>query len=399
NTLKILENWRGKFPKDKKPKLVLIAMSGGGQRAAVWTMKTLQFLDSAFNQDLLKKAMLMTGSSGGLIGGSFYRELYLMKQNGANIQLNDEKYIAQLAKDKLNPMVFSLVVGDLFFKFQKVEIDGQKYYKDRGYALEEQLNKDTDYILNKKLKDYKNEEFESKIPMLLITPTVVNDGRKLYISPQPVSYMCKGLVYNYNHKSSIRGIEYSRLFSNQNPENLRFITALRLNATFPYITPNVQLPSEPTMEIVDAGLSDNFGVMDAIQFTHIFKDWIEEHTSGVVLITIRDTPAENQIDQFAFKPLIESAITPLDNLLGNLTRLQNIRNDFNVEILQQLLKKDFFAIVEFQYLELPNENDEEIEHASLSWRLTSKEIKGIVNAIDHPTNKKAFEKLKNLMKK
>ncbi|CAN0497642.1 unnamed protein product [Scytosiphon promiscuus] len=138
--------------------------------------------------------------------------------------------------------------------------------------------------------------------------------------------------------------------------------------------------------------------MDAIQFTHIFKDWIEEHTSGVVLITIRDTPAENQIDQFAFKPLIESAITPLDNLLGNLTRLQNIRNDFNVEIIQQLLKKDFFAIVEFQYLELPNENDEEIEHASLSWRLTSKEIKGIVNAIDHPTNKKAFEKLKNLMR-
>ncbi|WP_169513454.1 patatin-like phospholipase family protein [Flexithrix dorotheae] len=398
NTIEILENWRGKFPKEKKPKLVVIAMSGGGQRAAVWTMKTLQFLDSAFQQSLMSHTMLMTGSSGGLIGGSFYRELFLRKQHGENIQLNDEKYIAQLAKDKLNPMVFSLVVGDLFFKFQKVEIDGQKYFKDRGYALEEQLNKDTDFILNKRLKDYNAPEFNSEIPMLMITPTVVNDGRKLYISSQPVAYMCKGLGHNHNHKNAIRGIEYSRLFANQNPENLRFITALRLNATFPYITPNVQLPSEPTMEIVDAGLSDNFGVMDAIQFIHVFKDWIEENTSGVVLITIRDTPAENQIDRYAFKPLIESAVTPLDNLLGNLTRLQNIRNDFNVEILQQILKKDFFAIVEFQYLELPNNGNEEVENASLSWRLTSKEIKGIVNAIHHPANKNSFEKLKKLMK-
>ncbi|HAZ24469.1 MAG TPA: phospholipase, partial [Algoriphagus sp.] len=43
NTEKILDNWKGKLV-EEKPKMVLIAASGGGQRAALWTLSVLQNL-------------------------------------------------------------------------------------------------------------------------------------------------------------------------------------------------------------------------------------------------------------------------------------------------------------------------------------------------------------------
>ena len=76
-TLEILNNWRNKFPADQKPKMVFLCVSGGGQRAALWTMNVLQYADSVTNGQLMKNTMLITGASGGLIGASYYRELYL----------------------------------------------------------------------------------------------------------------------------------------------------------------------------------------------------------------------------------------------------------------------------------------------------------------------------------
>jgi hypothetical protein len=41
NMIQILENWKAKFPNNSLPKLVIVASSGGGQRAALWTLKVL----------------------------------------------------------------------------------------------------------------------------------------------------------------------------------------------------------------------------------------------------------------------------------------------------------------------------------------------------------------------
>src|SRR5690606_27126898 len=84
---------------------------------------------------------------------------------------------------------FSLVVNDLFIRYQHFEYKGSDYLKDRGYAFEEQLNKNTGGVLNKSIQDYEEAERKSLIPMLIMAPVVVNDGRKLYISPHHVSYL------------------------------------------------------------------------------------------------------------------------------------------------------------------------------------------------------------------
>jgi len=291
STIAILERWKKKFPKERKPKMVFVCTSGGGQRAAVWTVRSLQTADSLLKGKLMPHTFLMTGASGGLIGASYYRELYLRQQQDSLINRYSEQYLQNISKDNLNSIAFSLVVSDLFFKYQTFTYNRYKYFKDRGYAFERQLNLNTGGILNKSLIEYREPERLAQIPMLLMAPTIVNDGRKLYISAQPVSYMNSPLLNNLpvaNQK--LKGVEFLRLFEEQDASHIRFLSALRMNATFPYITPNVALPSEPIMEVMDAGLSDNFGVSDAVKFLYIFRDWISENTSGVIFLTIRDTP-------------------------------------------------------------------------------------------------------------
>src|SRR5690606_25768710 len=54
----MLDNWKSKFSGNKKPKLILICTSGGGQRAAAWTMRTLQYADSSLQGKLFDHSTL-----------------------------------------------------------------------------------------------------------------------------------------------------------------------------------------------------------------------------------------------------------------------------------------------------------------------------------------------------
>lgn len=403
-TMQVLDNWRKKFPEATPPKMILLCVSGGGQRSALWTLNTLQKVDSATNGKLMKNSVLMTGASGGLIGAAYYRELYLQKSQGAEIDLNDEYYLKKISTDNLNPIIFSLLANDIFVGFQKFEYQGDEYLKDRGYSFEEQLNKNTDYMLDKSLYDYKKAEYLSEIPMMIMAPTIVNDGRKLYIASHSVSYMSSAM-YDYDlHRQS--GIDFMRFFNAQDSENLRFLSALRMSATFPYITPNTMLPSEPGMKIMDAGISDNFGVSDAIQFTYVFKDWIEQNTSGVILVSIRDSRKENPIRTEKSLNLFQRLFSPISSIYLNFQNMQTITNDLKIEYAREWLEKPL-DIIDLQYI--PDEMHkkdlsvkdslrmENPKRASLSWRLTTREKQSLMQNIYADFNIKAIEKLKSLV--
>ena len=57
--------------------MVFLCASGGGKRAALWTLTALQTADSLTGEHLWKNSILITGASGGLIGASYFRELKL----------------------------------------------------------------------------------------------------------------------------------------------------------------------------------------------------------------------------------------------------------------------------------------------------------------------------------
>lgn len=402
-TIGILENWKKKFGPGKKPKLVLLCVSGGGQRAAAWTLRTLQFTDSSTQGGLFKHTCLVTGASGGIVGASYFRQLYLEKMNGKDINVYNPAYYSNITKDILNPVIFSLVVNDVFFRFQKFSYGKYEYLKDRGYAFEQQLNRNTEYIMNKKVSDLKEPEQQGMIPMVLLAPTIINDGRKLYISPQHVSYMTR----NYAEQSitnKIKGIEFLRFYEEQDSKNLSFLSALRMSATFPYITPNVELPSNPAMEIMDAGLSDNYGIRDAVKFLYVFKDWIMKNTGGVVIVSIRDSEKNKEIEKKVETSIFQKMFTPIGSLYNNWDYMQDLNNDNVLEFAQSLFQGKM-EMVEFQYIPSgtssseinTNKEQEEQRRAALSWHLTTREKENIKSTILRKHNIIALEKLKQIL--
>jgi hypothetical protein len=407
NTIQILENWKAKFPTELKPRMIFITTSGGGQRAALWTMNVLQHIQEASEGQVFKHTQMLTGASGGMVGAAFFRELYLRQQEDSSFNYLDKKYLDQISADNLNPIIFTLLVNDLFIRNQYYIYNGRKYLQDRGFAFENQLNINTKEILDKPLSAYKIPEFKSQIPMLPITPLITNDGRKLFISPHSMSYMgiSASRTEGINEKS--QSVDFTRFFKDQDSENLRFISALRMGATFPFITPHIQLPSLPQMETMDAGLSDNFGIQDALRFLYVFQDWIEQNTSGVTLITIRDSEKFTEIDQKVLPTLLQKLSIPLKNILINWDNIQTLNNEV---LYNQFRESMDFEIekIEFEYstsqflrdrglidaVGMVDPGAQEIQRASLNWRLIAREKVSIIDNMQSIQNQAALQRIR-----
>lgn len=398
NTLAILEHWKAKFS-DKKPKMVLLAVSGGGQRSALWTFNALKNADILSNGELFNHSMLITGASGGLIGAAFYRELKYRKLAGQAINPYNDYYQQLISKDNLNPIIYSFLVNDMFVRFQEFTYNNHKYVKDRGYSFEEQLNINTLGFLDKPLFAYRQAEATAKIPMMIVAPTIINDGRKLFISPQHVSYMNLGNIRALSRYDKLsEGIDFRRFYKKLGADSLRFLSALRMGATFPYVTPNISLPSNPPMEIMDAGLTDNFGISDALRFLYAFRTWIAQNTSGVVLLSIRDSPRQVPIDPRKNLSLFDKLFTPVQSVYANYSKMQSITNDSKIEYATSWFDNQL-DVLYLQYTPVTsNAGLAHADRAALSWRLTPKEKKSVLYSIKSPTNQLALEKLRLLLK-
>src|SRR5690606_19658460 len=164
---------------------------------------------------------------------ALYREINLNAY-----QISYEKAFNMLSKDILNPLVYTFAVNDMFFRRNNIKISNNIYTKDRGYIFENQLNNNTNNLLNKKLIKYRKPEAEGKIPQLIFSPTIANDGRRLLIGANNLYCLTQNQL-NKNINPVSESIFFNAYFKNQFADSLEFSSALRMNSTFPYITPNV----------------------------------------------------------------------------------------------------------------------------------------------------------------
>ena len=401
----MLENWRKKFPEEQKPKMIFLCVSGGGKRAALWALTSLQTADSLTGGKLMNNSILITGASGGLIGASYFRELILRQRLGKSVRPYSSSHRLLISTDNLNPIIFSLMANDLFVGFTKFEYDGNYYYRDRAYTFEEQLNIITNRTLDKPIKAYDSAELKAIIPMMILSPTIVNDGRKLYIAARPVSFMNYDIASFPNYAlTKFSGVDFISLFADQNGEDLRFLSALRMTATFPYITPNTSLPSDPSIQIMDAGISDNFGLSDAIRFAYAHKDWINENTSGIALVSIRDSPKLGDIAPRVKQNILDAITQPISNVYNNFENFQDINSDMQINHAKSWLNVGIDRIdLQYElesYVPILNKMDSlrvNNPRASLSWRLTTREKYGIITSINSHGNQQELNRLKSLL--
>lgn len=378
-TLQILEKWlaKNRTAANPRPKIVFLCASGGGLRSALWTMQTLQRTDSITQGRLLSQTVLITGASGGMLGAAYLRELMLRRQQGEPVDEHDPAHIEEMGQDLLNPVTFGMVANDLFYPVSTFRSGNFEYRKDRGYLFENQLNENCLGYFSRRLADYRQPERDAQIPMLLLSPFVLNDGRRMLISPQSVSYLMRpGSQSQLRSQLEIDGVDFGQLFAQQQADSLAFTAALRMNCTFPFILPNCWLPTEPAVEAVDAGYRDNYGMGMAVRFVHTFRDWIRENTGGVVFVQLRSwEKIDPDVPPSDDKGAVSSIFTPA-NAAANMTTIQDYEHDQLLALLQDVLGgKDQMHIVRFVYRPVRKQRE-----ASLSLHLSAREKLDLMEA-------------------
>ena len=402
-----LNNWRKKFDLQKNPPVIFIGVSGGGKRSALWALSALQAADSLTRGKLTEHSVLISGASGGLIGASYFRELKYRDLQGEPVMPWSGKHRENISADNLNPLIFSLLANDLFVGLTRFDYNGQRYHRDRAYTFEDQLNQITGSVMDRPLKDFREMELSGKVPLVILSPTIVNDGRKLFIASRPVSFMNAdaGVLQDYE-RTKFGGVDFHRLLSGHKPDELRYLSALRMSATFPYITPNTTLPTRPPVLIMDAGISDNFGLSDAVRFLYAFRNWMKENTSGVIFISIRDSPKIRETPALGGRTIVDELTQPISSVYNNFENFQDINSDLLIAQAAAWYNGPIHRVdIQYQateYVPILKKMDsirQNSARASLSWRLTAREKKGIMSNINTVSNQKELRKLRQLLEK
>lgn len=439
--------WRGRMQKEEpgvKPRLVVIATSGGANRAALWTTMVLTALEKETSlKRFPEHARVITGASGGMFGAAYY--VATLTEAGAHANggraLPLDELTDRVGRDALTPVAQRMLFSDVPHLFLP-----WGYQRDRGLALEEAWDHHLEEALAVPVRGLAQGEKEGWRPSLVLTPMLIEDGRRVLISNSSLAYLSetggslldksqpkpaqRGAQQRIRPKSnklqkmvqelgdpsrsgeetddvpplrySLAGFEFFRLFPDA--EQFRLSTAVRMNATFPYVSPAVDLPTHPPRRVVDAGYYDNYGVNVAANWLYHYRDWIKRNTSGVLLIQIRDELSERRrvesdvardVEAWRWSRAIEWLTGPAMGALNAMESVMSFRNDEQVQLVHEVFNqpgrhhepgtsRDFFTTVIF---ECP-------KHVAYNWYLSHATKDAIRGGMQAPVNVDAMDRLK-----
>jgi hypothetical protein len=295
-----------------------------------------------------------------------------------------------IGKDVLNPLLVSIASSDLFFQLGRFEYGSYEYRKDRAYRFEQQIIKNTNGALDHTLGSYRAAELSADIPMIFLYPTIINDGRKMLVSSLDMGFMTElpsvaDEEISYQHEL----VEYRSLLADAGADSTRYLSLVRANATFPYILPQVTLPTTPPIQLMDAGIRDNFGFTLTYRYMATMRAWIQENTSGVIVLQVRDK-GKDIADLKNSQSLLSRLTSPLGNVYGNFMKAQDFNNDELYSSAKTWLQ------VPLHYVDLQMEQVG-TQYVSMSWHLTALEKKTVQASVSNSKNQSSLEELMILL--
>ncbi|MEM6703881.1 MAG: hypothetical protein AAF690_14285 [Acidobacteriota bacterium] len=282
-----------------KAPVVVVAASGGGITAAVWTTAVLTSLERTvphFRESVHLLSTVSGGSAGalhyieGIRGATAAEEGVLLPHGEAN------EVITRAGATSLNAAAWGLAYPDLLRGFLPVIVlkpellsGNARYFVpdkeiDRGWALEyswrQTMSGDVKEPDEALLEDWGDDVLAGKIPPVVFNTTEVETGSHFVFSPlQICGWERYGTVGHYRSMAQ---------------RDVRAATAARLSATFPWVTPIAR----PTTykgagshaHFADGGFYDNFGVVSALH-------WIDTVLADGSLVSLPGDAPQQLKDQ------------------------------------------------------------------------------------------------------
>jgi hypothetical protein len=164
-----------------------------------------------------------------------------------------------------------------------------------------------------------------------------------------------------------------------------------MNASFPIVLPNVWMPTDPVIDVMDGGLRDNYGIENAMRFLSQMRPWIEKNTSGVLILQIRDRMDGGWENPYEYSDLAGNAVKPLFLLQHNWYKMMEY---FQSDLTNYFISSGNFPIRKliFQYIPTSEGNK-----AALSFHLSEREKRDVEASLESPHNQESFSKLMELI--
>ncbi|MCI0682154.1 MAG: patatin-like phospholipase family protein [Gemmataceae bacterium] len=332
--------------------VVVVAVSGGGLRAAAWAFAVLAQLELAHadsNVDFPRQVRIITGASGGMLGASYYVETLAdrplpVRDWDQRTKEERRKHLEQcyckLVKDCLTPIMQQLVLGDVPSLFSP-----WPQQHDRGKMLEEAWSAHLDGKLDHTFSDFLEAEKARQRPFLVFTPMLVEDGRRLLISNLDLRHVVvnEAQLAAQRELFSQEAYELFRMFPKAQ-QTFKLSTAVRMNASFPFFSPAVSLPTVPQRRVVDAGYFDNYGVSLASSWLFSVSSnqaLSRQRVTRSLVIQIRASVSHERrtlrkidpapVRYFGHAP--EEISSPVEALLSSWDSSSSFRNDGQLSLL------------------------------------------------------------------
>jgi hypothetical protein len=224
---------------------------------------------------------------------------------------------------------------------------------------------------------------------MILSPTLAETGEPLLIS-------------NLALPATLRGRELAEAAPAAH-ERLRVATAVRMNATFPYITPAVEVPGIAHSATVDAGFYDFYGMQSlaGLLADPEVMNWVLAKSSGVIVVRVDalHAPAgssdwlRERIDKAA-----RSTTMPFTAAISSLEKSARLRNDLLLQQLNRVYSEaaclpssgtcrdDWVSVVDF-------ENRAAEDNVGISWYTSMKGLQAMQAEIQSSHNQSATAEL------
>jgi hypothetical protein len=377
-------------PGATEPPIVVVAASGGGIKASLWTATVLTGLQRDLGDPFTRSVRLISTVSGGSAGALFF--LDELEERGKMDDAAIDAVLDHAGATSLHGSAWGLAYPDLLRGaapwFVRLFIDQQR---DRGWALEQIWRHHLNHP-DRGLAEWSRKVEAGKLPAVIFNATQVESGSHFLLS---------SLQIDTWHQWGSHGH-----FERYGGRDVPAATAARLSASFPWVTPisrpdpispegekiaaegrvSEEVAVQLRRHLADGGYYDNFGVVSVLHWLETVLGKRGESLAGrrVWVILIRastydemDPTAGRGSEQDGW---IYSTVGPVLTLLNVRNSTQFSRNKKELELLaNRWCAERGVAINNFGF-QLEREGP-------LSWKLTDDEYCRIACGWHDPINR------------
>jgi hypothetical protein len=349
--------------------VVLVAASGGGIKAAAWTSRVLTGLEENDPHLFGDSVRLVSAVSGGSVGAMYFVGEYSSDGKGLPSTREDlEQAVARAEASSLDDIAWGMVYPDFLRLFVPVF-----KHLDRGRALEAALTRELPNRqphLASPLSDWREGVLEGWRPAVVFNATVVESGERFLLGTTDLEF-ARG-------RASLRDPEFPKFV----PYDISLVTAARLSATFPYVSPAARPDiAGPQIHLVDGGYTDNYGMATLIA-------WLDEALRAqgnpvrrVLIIEIRASPPASEPPPLSWRGWPFQSYAPISAMLNVRDTGQLPRNQQELGLLRRFAASCNIDIQDAVF-EYPPES------APLSWHLSPNDKKQIESIWFSPDTEK-----------